>query len=453
MFRPGDLVTLRAADSEPVNGDKHMIHPDLYGARTLIFDMDGTVIRSGKMAIHALRKGLKIFYGEMKRPLPDYDDHTLVRGLGVPSNDFYRDLLTEDVKQHWERFRELVHNGEDEYLQSHRVTFPGAVKTLSELKRRGYKLALISNCNRDYIDAVTVSQKLVRQFDMIGCIGDYEGATKASLFDNVIRQLGGPAVAIGDRHYDVDAAKANSIPAVGALYGYGGREELLETATWVEDIRDLTYLFDPLKELAEECAYRINDARQNDRAALVAVDAPHPVLTERFVPVLLTALTSLNIPATQLPLERHHKPLSEELPPDQWVRNAYPWDRLKTEIVEPVQRGERIDIAWHTADGERVFYRTRPGSVLVVHGTGLSQSDLRDRWIQRFWVDADNAAVSQAVRTSHGTGSKEMETWKRFGKRYLRWYVEKIQPAEGADRVLPGETLLHGGGEIGRGTG
>ncbi len=31
---------------------------------------------------------------------------------------------------------------------------------------------------------------------------------------------------VGDRRHDIQGAKANAIPAVGVLYGYGARDEL-----------------------------------------------------------------------------------------------------------------------------------------------------------------------------------------------------------------------------------
>ncbi|HEX05222.1 MAG TPA: hypothetical protein ENH10_08740, partial [Bacteroidetes bacterium] len=67
-----------------------MIHPDIAGARTLIFDMDGTLIGSGKIALHALRKGLSRFYESQGTSAPDISDEDLVSGIGAPSDVFYR---------------------------------------------------------------------------------------------------------------------------------------------------------------------------------------------------------------------------------------------------------------------------------------------------------------------------------------------------------------------------
>ena len=51
-----------------------------------------------------------------------------------------------------------------------------------------------------------------------------EGATLA----DALRRSGtdGPAVMVGDRRFDVAGAHENGLPAIGVLYGYGGREEL-----------------------------------------------------------------------------------------------------------------------------------------------------------------------------------------------------------------------------------
>ena len=40
------------------------------------------------------------------------------------------------------------------------------------------------------------------------------------------QRYGRPAVMVGDRRFDVAGAHENGLPAIGVLYGYGGREEL-----------------------------------------------------------------------------------------------------------------------------------------------------------------------------------------------------------------------------------
>ena len=52
---------------------------------------------------------------------------------------------------------------------------------------------------------------------------------KADVIAYALETLGAEpdaAVMVGDRRFDVAGAHENGLPAIGVLYGYGGREEL-----------------------------------------------------------------------------------------------------------------------------------------------------------------------------------------------------------------------------------
>ena len=57
---------------------------------------------------------------------------------------------------------------------------------------------------------------------------DCKGRPVTDVVDDALRRSGtdGPAVMVGDRRFDVAGAHENGLPAIGVLYGYGGREEL-----------------------------------------------------------------------------------------------------------------------------------------------------------------------------------------------------------------------------------
>ncbi len=436
-----------------------MLHPRLFGVRTLIFDMDGTVIRSGSMAIYALRKAIDTFYQRKNLPVPSHTDEELTIGLGAPSNDFYRQLLTEDVRDEWEEFRELVHSGESEYQQNHRVTFPGSHKVLGELRKRGYKLALISNCNRDYIDSVIYSQNLARHFHKTACIGDYKGATKTELFNQVISELGGPAAAVGDRYYDVDAGKANNIPVIGALYGYGTREELAETDTWITDIRQLPYLFDPIQEEAEKMAGSINSVRSLQHPTLVALDTPHITFANALTGSLLTTLTEMNIPVSVMVPEKHYRN-NKNSPIDSkdYYSECFDWKQFQSEILDR-RPDPSIESTWEVTNGTRkgslVPYRSRAGSVLLVVGSFLLQDQMADKYDITFTIQAKSADIAKAVKHSITPPVKGYN--KNEDPAYLFWknthhsayisYVQAWNPLKSADHTIDGTVLTHSGGK------
>lgn len=391
-----------------------MIHPDLIGVRTLVFDMDGTLTRSGEMAITALRRGMTRFYEKRGATPPDYSDEELVAGIGAPSGEFYKSLLDDEFRGEWSEFRDLIHDEERRYLRHNRVTYPGTAATLTLLRRRGYRTALVSNCNTPYLHAMTETQNLVRHFDRMLCIGDREGATKTSLIAEVVDDLGGPAAVIGDRHYDVEGALANGLPAVGALYGYGPREELRETATWVDDIRELRFLFWPLRELAERIANRINTLRPLDRPFVVGLSAPHETLSKPLSRLLITELTDRNVPASYLDLERHATPSNSRTP---WraLADRYPWERLERDVLAARHEG-RIDT--HLPQGDQLHpYRGRPGSVLLVEGRFLGHAPLRE---EQFDLRVDmRATPAGTVRAIRGWSRREQQRARDLGDSVL----------------------------------
>ncbi len=446
-----------------------MIHPDLYGVRTLIFDMDGTLVQSGKLALHALREGLAEFYRRRGKEAPEKTDKELLAGIGQVSDVFYRSLLPESLRGEWREFRALIFESERRYLETHRLAYPGAVKTLAELRRRGYRLAVATNGNREYAEAMMETQGLARFFDRVACIEDVPGGgTKEEVIALLVRELGGDAAMIGDRVYDITAARKNGLPAVGALYGYGSREELGETADWVRDIRELLYLFDPLKELAEALADEINSARRLDRAMIVALSAPHPALTAPLLPPLLISLSEINLPATVLSLDRHRTDPSPEVAADAlgWLKSAYPWERLWGDFLAPERDSRLLEAAWTVTRGRESGrerpYRARPGTLLLVEGPMLLRSPLGGRFDLRYTVRARPGTVRRALRAllrhrAAGYGETlppvfeplrgvllsedELDLWeRRFHPAWRAAGAERLE-REAADRVLDGGLL------------
>ncbi len=427
-----------------------MTHPDLFGVRVLIFDVDGTLIKSGELAKSALREALSRFFNLLGEVSPEYSDEQLLAGIGMRVDDFYQSLLPPHLKARWLELHDLIVDREAWRLERQHITFPGVIKTLSTLRRRGYRTAIVTNANREYLDSVLDTQNLRRHFDCTLAINDHENASKTSLIADVIRELGDRAVMIGDRYYDVDAAIANGIPSVGALYGYGERKELEETSTWIEDIRDLTVLFNPLRELAEAVADEINSRRFGDRPTSVGVSAVHSKLSAPLIGYLITALTELNISVNYLSLERHRKldPLADKSPGRKWIDSAYPWRKLAGDILEPCRNGG-VDARWEITTGEDAGnvqpYRARPGDVLLIDGPFLFRDPISRMFDLRYLVNAERNALRRSLQQERGNHKQRSD---RLLNRYLeleRAYRLEDNPERGATRIFEGEELLRAG--------
>jgi phosphoglycolate phosphatase len=108
--------------------------------------------------------------------------------------------------------------------------YPGIIAMLDRLRDTGIALCIATSKRRDfaervmeflglrsYVRAVSGAEPgggLDRKQDLLAHILSAEHFAPAS------------CLMLGDRYHDIEAAKANAIRSIGALWGYGGREEL-----------------------------------------------------------------------------------------------------------------------------------------------------------------------------------------------------------------------------------
>jgi phosphoglycolate phosphatase len=182
----------------------------------LIFDMDGTIFESHKATFKVLKKA----FADMGIDSP-LSEQAVKDRMGEPAEQFFGALLGP---VHFPRWQEIMEKY-DAKIPQFGSAFPGVPETLDALKSRGYKLALCSNCARDYFEAVLLKTQTRSYFDFAECYGD-DQLIKSQLVKKVMREKfpGLKAAVIGDRIHDIDAARDNGALAVGVLYGYGKTE-------------------------------------------------------------------------------------------------------------------------------------------------------------------------------------------------------------------------------------
>jgi phosphoglycolate phosphatase len=112
------------------------------------------------------------------------------------------------------------------------AAYPGVVTMLDALRNNGYLMFVATSKRRDF------AERVMTFLNLRGYVGGVYGAVsggaldaKTDLLAHIIEaeQLATSAcVMIGDRYHDIEAAKANTMRSVGALWGYGSRAELTE---------------------------------------------------------------------------------------------------------------------------------------------------------------------------------------------------------------------------------
>ena len=108
--------------------------------------------------------------------------------------------------------------------------FPGVTAMLDALREQRRTLCIATSKRRDYAERV-IDYLGLRRY-MRAVYGAMPGGgldRKADLLGYILaeeRFAAAECVMLGDRYHDIEAAKANGMRSIGALWGYGGRDEL-----------------------------------------------------------------------------------------------------------------------------------------------------------------------------------------------------------------------------------
>lgn len=193
--------------------------------RYYLFDLDGTLTQSEEGITRCVAHALSA----MGREVPE--QAVLKRFIGPPLLDSFRRIIglteaeaAEAIRIYRERYAVVG-------WKENRV-YAGIPRMLRSLKKHGAYIALASSKPEESCRKILDYFALSPLFDAISAPDWSEKhADKARLVRAAIPEGADPAEVcmVGDRLFDMQGAKANGVAAIGALYGYGSREELAES--------------------------------------------------------------------------------------------------------------------------------------------------------------------------------------------------------------------------------
>lgn len=191
--------------------------------KAYLFDLDGTLSDSRAGLYPAFRAGLQAI------GVASVSDEQLAAFLGTPLPEIFR-AFRPDIAQH------EIDAGMAAFRAAYEVTgiidnelYPGVIQTLAGIRQRGAAVWVVTS--KPEPQAVRVVAHLKLDAWVAGVVGASlaETDTKTELVARALHAAqvaGHEAVMVGDRHYDIIGAIANRVLPIGALWGYGSREEL-----------------------------------------------------------------------------------------------------------------------------------------------------------------------------------------------------------------------------------
>lgn len=202
----------------------------------VLFDLDGTLTQSHPGIVASARHSLDAMG-------VDCEGRDLTLFVGPPLYESYRFLgLDEDGAREAIRIFRAKYDVEG---WADATVFPGVPAMLKSLKARGAFLGVVTAKPTVQAEQVLKGFGLWKYFDCVTSTRDQDDhCDKAELIRHTLPEKYRRACMVGDRMFDMAGAVGAGVDGIGALYGYGTREELLESgavavADSIEALTDL----------------------------------------------------------------------------------------------------------------------------------------------------------------------------------------------------------------------
>lgn len=190
--------------------------------QTVLFDLDGTLTRSEEGITRSA------LYAAEKMGFTGFTKEQFKAFIGPPLFSSFKEIVgmtdeqaEEAVRLYRERFSVLGWKENEVYT--------GIPVLLRSLKKSGIRMAIVTAKPLMFAERIAQMFGFTPYMDaIVGPGPENREASKAGLVARAVQMLGGKAVMVGDRCYDVEGGRENGVDTIGVTYGYGTEEELAQ---------------------------------------------------------------------------------------------------------------------------------------------------------------------------------------------------------------------------------
>lgn len=185
--------------------------------RSLVFDLDGTLWDTTEVVARAWNSALQ----EAGLDRPPMRAADIASIMGLTHEQIRARLFGELSLQRWEEFSALCYRTEEDMIRREGgVLYPGVREGLADLAQ-SHPLAIVSNCQKGYIELFLEWTGLRASFRDWECHGNTGLAKAENLRRLCQRQAWTSALYVGDTAGDEAAAAEAGCEFLFAAYGFG----------------------------------------------------------------------------------------------------------------------------------------------------------------------------------------------------------------------------------------
>lgn len=211
-------------------------------AYAVLFDMDGTLLQTEKLAVPAFQKTFEDLREQKLWDGQTPDEDKLTNVLGMTIAQLWETLLPEaNEKTRMIADRLLLENEIALLQQGVTDLYPGVREQLQQLHDKGIALFVASNGREEYIDAICEHFSIKQLFTDLYSAGRFQTKSKNDLVAKLLKEYRVEnGVMVGDRHSDVEAGKTNGLFTIGCDFGFARPGELDGADIVIHDFTELT---------------------------------------------------------------------------------------------------------------------------------------------------------------------------------------------------------------------
>lgn len=194
-------------------------------AALALFDLDGTLIDSEAGIVGSIEHALE----KLGAAVPSRAE--LRTWIGPPLRATFPRVLGDDAEA-VERAVLLYRERFSSVGWREHTVYEGIAEAVAAVAASGATLAVVTTKVSSYAGRIVESLPFGARFARTyAAAPDSASSEKAAMIAQALVDFGvaaTDAVMVGDRHFDIDGAKANGVRAVGVTWGFGSEDELRE---------------------------------------------------------------------------------------------------------------------------------------------------------------------------------------------------------------------------------